>query len=162
MEDAGVVLHGPDPIDAQAITDAVLANQDHLRRFLPWAEAPLTVDQTAVRLATAREALLVGGDAAYTVLDASDGAVVGAVGLHRRRGPGVIEIGYWLVADRQGKGTMTHIVRRATALAFEDETVHTVQIRCHRDNHRSAGVPRRLGFRLVAEEADDLVWELPR
>ena len=164
VEEAGVVLRGPDPVDAQAITDAVLANQDHLRRFLPWAETPSTVDQQAVRLATAREAMLVGGDATYTVLDAADEAtVVGAVGLHRRRGPGVVEIGYWLVADRQGQGTMTHIVRRVAALAFdEDEAVHTVQIRCHRDNHRSAGVPRRLGFALVSEDGDHLVWELRR
>ena len=164
VEEAGVVLRAPDPVDAQAITDAVLANQEHLRRFLPWAESPSTVDQQAVRLATAREAMAAGGDATFTVLDAVDeGAVVGAIGLHRRRGPGVIEIGYWLVADRQGQGTMTRIVRRVAALAFdEDATVHTVQIRCHRDNHRSAGVPRRLGFALVSEDGDDLVWELRR
>jgi RimJ/RimL family protein N-acetyltransferase len=174
VESAGVRLRAPDPIDAQAITDAVVANRDHLRRFLPWAETPTTVDQQAVRLATIREALEAGADAIYTLVEVGDrdgererdgdgeDRVIGTVGLNRRQGPGIIEVGYWLVADAEGRGIMTEAVRRVVPLCFEDETVDVVQIRCHRDNVRSAGVPRRLGFTLVAEDGDDLVWELRR
>jgi RimJ/RimL family protein N-acetyltransferase len=160
VDEVGIVLRAPDPIDAEAMTDAINANRDHLRRFLPWAEEPLTVDAQAVRLAVGREAFDHGGDATYTI--ASGTEIVGGLGAHRRRGPGIIEIGYWLTADAEGQGIITSAVRTLLPVCFEDDGTHTVQIRCHRDNVRSAAVPRRLGFTLVAEEDDDLVWELRR
>jgi RimJ/RimL family protein N-acetyltransferase len=155
-----VVLRAPDPIDAEAITDVVQANRDHLRRFLPWAEEPLPVDQQAVRLAVGREAFEQGGDVTYTIFSA--GEVIGGLGLHRRRGPGRIEIGYWLAADAEGQGVITSAVRELLPVCFADPTIDIAQIRCHRDNVRSAAVPKRLGFELVGEDGDSFVWELPR
>jgi RimJ/RimL family protein N-acetyltransferase len=155
-----VVLRAPDPIDAEAISAAVRANRDHLRRFLAWAEEPLAVDQQAVRLAVGREAYEQGGDVTYTIFSGEE--VIGGLGLHRRRGPGRIEIGYWLVADAEGHGIITTAVRQLLAVCFADPTIDIAQIRCHRDNVRSAAVPARLGFDLVGEEDDSLVWELHR
>ena len=155
-----IELRAPDPIDAEAMTVAINANRDHLRRFLPWAEERAAVDAQAVRLAVGREAMEQGGDATYTI--ASGDEVVGGIGFHRRRGPGVLEIGYWLTADAQGNGVITAAVRTLLPQCFADGDTHTVQIRCHRDNTRSAAVPRRLGFALVGEDGDDLVWEIHR
>jgi RimJ/RimL family protein N-acetyltransferase len=160
VEDAGVVLRAADPIDAEALTATIDANRDHLRRFLPWAEEPLSVDQQAVRLAAGREAFALGGDASYLIFERATDEIVGMVGLHRRRGPGRIEIGYWLAADAEGRGLMTSSVRRLLPVCFDDPTIDIAQIRCDRNNVRSAAVPKRLGFTLVAEDDGDLVWEL--
>jgi RimJ/RimL family protein N-acetyltransferase len=51
-------------------------------------------------------------------------------------------------------------VRALLPICFADETIDIAQIRHRRDNGRSAAVPRRLGFELVGEDGDSLVWEL--
>lgn len=157
----GIVLRAPDPIDAAAISAVVHASRAHLARFLDWAAVPEPVDAQAVRLAVAREAFDAGGDGAYTVFDGDE--VIGALGLHRRAGPGALEVGYWLRPDREGRGIMTAAVRTALAVAFDVDGAERIVIQCRPDNVRSAAIPRRLGFALV--EIDDrprMIWELWR
>ena len=157
----GVVLRAPDPIDAAAIVDVVERSRAHLSRFLEWAAEPTTVDAQAVRLAVARAAFDAGGDGAYTLFEGDE--VIGAVGVHRRAGPGALEVGYWLAAGAQWRGVMTGAVRAAIGVAFAVDDAERIVIHCHPDNVRSAAIPRRLGFTLV--EIDDrprMVWELRR
>ena len=156
---AELTLRAPDPIDAEAITEAVNSSLPRLAVFLDWATEPARVDDQAVRQAIARAAFDAGGDAMYTIFEGDD--VVGAVGLHRRLGPGAIEIGYWLRTGAEGRGIMSAAVRRAATLAFDVDGAERVVIVCHPDNVRSAAIPARLGFTLV--EVDDrprMVWEL--
>lgn len=159
--DVDVVLRAPDPIDAGGLTAAVNGSLEHLARFLDWANEPATVGATAVRLAIGREAFDAGGDATYSVFVGDE--VVGAVGLHRRAGPGALEVGYWLRHDLEGRGLMTACVRRALGLAFDVDGAERVVIHCHPDNVRSAAIPRRLGFTLVEiDERPRMVWQLRR
>lgn len=162
----GLVLRAPDPIDAEAMVDAINASLDHLRPFMAWATAPTAVDQQALRLAVSREAFDVGGDAAYTIFDGAE--VAGGMGLHRRGGPRDLEIGYWVRAGFEGRGIVTRSARALTAMALR--CADRVVIRCDAANVRSAAVPERLGFTLVrvdevepaapANTGRMLVWEL--
>ena len=157
----GVVLRAPDPIDAATINEAVASSRPHLARFLDWAAAPESVDAQAVRLAVAREAFDAGGDGAYTLFEGDE--VIGALGLHRRAGPGALELGYWLRADREGRGIMTAAVRAVLPVAFDVDGAERVVIQCRPDNVRSAAIPRRLGFTLVEiAERPRMIWELRR
>jgi RimJ/RimL family protein N-acetyltransferase len=161
VEGTDVVLRAPDAIDAAAIAGAINASLPHLARFLDWATEPATVDAQAVRQAIAREAFDAGGDAMYTVFEGDE--VVGAVGLHRRLGPGALEIGYWLRADAEGRGIMTAAVRCAARLGFDVDGAQRVVIHCHPDNSRSAAVARRAGFTLIGvDERPRMMWELRR
>ena len=156
-----VVLRAPDPIDAAAIADAINSSLPHLARFLDWATEPATVDGLAVRQAIGREVFDAGGDATYSVFEGD--RVVGAVGLHRRLGPGALEVGYWLRADAEGRGIMTAAVGQVVRVAFEVDTAERIVIHCHPDNTRSAAVAERLGFRLLRiDERPRMVWELRR
>ena len=165
----GLVLRAPDPIDAEAVTDAINSSLDHLRPFMAWATGAMAVDQQAVRLAISREAFDVGGDAAYTIFDGTE--VVGGMGLHRRGGPSDLEIGYWVRSGCEGRGIITQCARTLTALAF-DGPIDRVVIRCDAANVRSAAVAERIGFTLShVEEAEPaapantgrmMVWELRR
>ena len=165
----GLALRAPDPIDAEAVADAINSSLDHLRPFMAWATGSTTVDQQAVRLAIGREAFDVGADSVYTIFDGA--TVVGGMGLHRRGGPCDLEIGYWVTAGCEGRGIITRCARALVALAFEGP-VDRVVIRCDAGNVRSAAVPERLGFAFShIEEVEPaapantgrmMVWELRR
>jgi RimJ/RimL family protein N-acetyltransferase len=170
LDVAGAVLRAPDPIDGDAMASAVNASLEHLRGFLSWAEKPATVDQQAVRLAIAAEAFAVGGDAIYTLVAGDD--VIGSVSLHRRLGPGALEIGYWVRADHEGQGLVTAAVRALVAVGFESDGAERIVIRCDEANVRSAAVAQRVGFTLVeardrpklapSQSGRELVWERRR
>ncbi len=155
LGDGGVVLRAPDPIDASAATQAITASLDHLRPFMEWASKPPAVDQQALRLAVGREAFDAGGDANYLIFGGDE--VIGGIGLHRRQGPGVLEIGYWLRPDREGGGVISAAVRALLRVAFEVDGAERVVIRCDQANTRSAAVAERCGFTLV-----DVVDDVPK
>lgn len=144
----GVRLRRWHPADVEALTATVRANLDHLGPWMPWAtEEGTTADAMATFVAETSERAAQGSEAVYGVF-ALDGTVLGGVGLHDRTGDGSIEIGYWLTRDASGQGLMTRIVARLTDLALALDEVPRVEVHCDEANHRSAAVPRRLGFTL--------------
>ena len=168
--DEGIVLRAPDAIDAEAMADAINRSLAELGLWMPWASAPARVDDQAIRLAVAREAMDAGGDAIYTVFEAGD--VLGAVGVHARQGPGALEIGYWLRSDRTGRGIISRCVRALRDLALSRPGIDRVEIHCDEANARSAGVARRAGFTHVGTRDEErsapgdtnrtMVWEFRR
>jgi RimJ/RimL family protein N-acetyltransferase len=136
--------------DAQAANQAVLESREHLRPWMPWADAaPDTLEERQQRIAGWERDWLAGGDGFYGIF--VDGRVAGGCGLHRRLGPDGLEIGYWLHAAFTGRGVMTSAAAMLTGAAFTVPGVSLVEIHHDRANVRSAGVPRRLGFTLVDE-----------
>jgi RimJ/RimL family protein N-acetyltransferase len=143
-----VVVRPYHPGDGAVLYEAVTTSREHLCRWLPWADSHTTLEESEalVRRFDARwrlrEDLVVG------LWDAETGRFLGGSGLHRidwnaRR----FEIGYWLRHDAEGKGYVTEAVTLLCELAFGLLEANRVFIRCASDNHRSAAVPRRLGFR---------------
>jgi RimJ/RimL family protein N-acetyltransferase len=129
--------------------DVIPANRAHLETFLPWArEEPIGTEKRTelingfIAKFAAREDFTMG------IFDRATGAYIGGTGFHTRQGPGVLEIGYWLAADAQGKGLMTEAAAALTRVAFSYAHAPRVEIRCEPANERSRGVPIRLGFTL--------------
>ncbi len=101
----------------------------------------------------------------------SDGAIVGGTGLHRRRGPHGLEIGYWVAAARTGQGIATEVARLLTTAAFEVPGIDFVEIHHDRANVASARVPEKLGYVFVGEAPSeitapgqlgvDCTWRMP-
>ncbi len=142
------------PDDADLLEGLVQRNIDHLLPWLGWAaDEPLGSAGRREQLEDWDRQWEAGED--RHLLATSDGVGVGVVGLHRRGGPGVVEVGYWLDAAAQGHGTMTAAVSAAIDMAFADDGIRCVQIRHDRANARSGGVPRRLGLRFVDERDDE-------
>ena len=82
----------------------------------------------------------------------TDGRLVGALGLHRRVGPGALEIGYWVHVDHTRRGIATASARRPHRCR-----VRPVRYPADGDPLRcrqlaSAAVPAKLGYRLVGSE----------
>lgn len=142
--------------DAAALGSAIADSIEHLRAFMPWiAQEPLALADRVLMIRRWEAERLAGGDAVYGIL--RDGRVVGGTGAHRpdadRRpmADDAVEIGYWLRPDEQGRGIMTAVVGALTDLLLDLPGLTHVQIRMDEANVRSAAVPPRCGYRLVAQ-----------
>jgi len=150
IEGEGVLLRRWRVEDAELQHRAVAESLEHLRPWMPW------VAHEMQPLARRRE-MLAGwereweenGDAYLAVV--VEGRIAGSSGLHRRRGPGALEIGYWVHPDFVGRGIATTVARLLTDAAFALDGIERVEIHNDRANQASAAVPRRLGYTLTAE-----------
>jgi RimJ/RimL family protein N-acetyltransferase len=142
------------PDDADAVARAVGESLEHLRPWMPWA------DEQSADPAFQRERLKKMPELArrqeewqYGLFPADESRVLGSFGLMTRRGPGTIEIGYWVHVDAIGQGHATRATRQLTEHAHELDGVRQVVICCDEANDRSAAIPRSLGFSLVRVES---------
>lgn len=149
---SGLVLRRWCTDDAPALLAAIERSLPELRMFMPWAMENPT-------LASVRSFLETGAPSAFGLFEAG-GEVVGGFGLHDRRGPGILEIGYWVRSDRTGRGYATAAAGALTRAAFAClPDVERVEIRCDPANVASAAVAAKLGYRLDRIEAVDVVAE---
>ena len=132
--------------DAEALTAALAANLDHLRPWLGWASAPDAVSVDAQRSRLRGLRWQTGEEWAYLLRDPEDDRIVGGCGLMPRRGPGRLEIGYWVDVAHTGRGLATEAARLLTGAARRIDGIDRVWILTDEANVRSAAVPRRLGY----------------
>lgn len=133
--------------DAPAVADGAGASLPALAAWLPWATADAADPaRQRARLAQGDRRWDVGTDDDYVIV--ADDRVVGCMGLHPRLGPGAVEIGYWLRTDQTGRGLVTACAGALTGVALALAWIERVEIHCDQANERSAGVARRLGYRL--------------
>jgi ribosomal-protein-serine acetyltransferase len=130
--------------DAVELGTVVVANRDHLARWLPWATEYGLIDSTEY---VARKVDQERADDGFEGAIVLDGRIVGAAGFHGiDRLNQSTSIGYWLAAEAQGHGLMTATVRALLDHAFGTLELHRVVIEVVVDNGRSRAVPERLGF----------------
>jgi RimJ/RimL family protein N-acetyltransferase len=132
--------------DLASLERSIEASRDHLAEWLSWARAADRESLLAFLLGS-EAGFDAGTDFGYGLRDAG-GALVGGAALHARSGPGVFEIGYWVAADQAGRGYATAAARALTEAALALPDVDRIEIHCDEANHRSAAIPRKLGFRL--------------
>jgi RimJ/RimL family protein N-acetyltransferase len=158
------------PEDAGDLAAAVGESLDHLRPWMPWATSEAADKRTQLaRIAEADELWESGTDYLYVIVavdrpghvragaasgpgggDAGDAGerLVGTIGLHRRAGEDIAEIGYWIAAAQTRRGYGTAAARAVTSVAVSLLGVRQVQIHCDEANVASAAIPRKLGYRL--------------
>jgi len=145
----GTYLRFLDVADAELVADAVAESLEHLRPWMPWA----TVESTDASFQRARLRRLAemqqrGEEWDYGLFDPDEAVLLGTLGLMTRRGPGTLEIGYWIHADHTNRGHATRAAGAITEVALALEGVKRVLIYCDEANEHSAAVPRRLRFTL--------------
>lgn len=151
----GLVLRRWRTADVAGLLVAIERSLPDLRRFMPWAmEAPTRESVTAFV-----ERVVAGPALGFGLFDAG-GELVGAFGLHDRRGPGILEIGYWVRSDRTGRGYATAAAGALTKVAFDRfPLIGRIEIRCDPANLASAAIPPKLGYRLDRIEAVEVEAE---
>jgi ribosomal-protein-serine acetyltransferase len=154
IEGSGVVLRRWREGDAETLQTAVAESADHLRPWMAWmADEPLSLDERLAMLARREQEWLGGGDVMLAVT--AGGQVVGSCGLHRRRGPGTLEIGYWIHSSFLRRRLATTASALLTDAAFTVTGIDYVEIHHDKANVASAGVPQRLGFEFVGEQPNE-------
>jgi len=161
------------PDDAAVLHELIIRNVDHLRPRMPWIAAePLVVADRRDLIEKWELAWRAGGDAVFAIR--RDGVALGACGLHRRLGPGGLEIGYWVDVDQQGQGIATAATEALTNLAFTLPEIDRVEIHHDVTNLASARIPQKLGYvrlpdlvgveRVLApaDTGTDCVWRVTR
>lgn len=156
--------------DAAALNRAVEASAEHLKPWLAWASTPMDVEQRRQWIRDDRREREAGGDRTYGLW--LGGRIAGGCGLHRRIGPGGLEIGYWIHVDFVRRGLATEVVRRLVAIAFADPAIDRVEIHHDAANPASGRVAGAAGFTHVdvgrddpktpAESGVEHVWRLTR
>ncbi len=135
--------------DAQALFEAVAESRDHLRPWLPFADAHQTVEETRDWIIHQMANWILREDLTPGIWEQTSGSYLGGTGLHPRNWEiGYFEIGYWLRATATGYGYVTEAVRLLTDYAFNTLAANRVEIRCDELNVPSAAIPQRLGYRL--------------
>jgi RimJ/RimL family protein N-acetyltransferase len=173
LEHDGLVLRRWTEADAETVAAVVTANLEHLRPYMPWiADEPVPIEDRRALERDWEEKWLAGGDMICGIFE--DGTAVGSCGLHRRIGPGGLEIGYWVAADHIGKGIARRASEGLTNLAFTVPDIDRVEIRHDISNAYSRNVPKGLGYTLIGRDAPnrdtqapaetgvDLVWRTTR
>ena len=127
-----------------ALTDR---NRAHLEPWLPWVPNTHTPDDSLAFIRMARRQIGDNDGLQVAIVDAG-GAIAGTIGFHRvdwlNR---ATSVGYWLSADRQGRGLMTEATRAMIGHAFGVWGLHRIEIVAAVENARSRAIPGRLGFR---------------
>lgn len=133
--------------DAQTVKDAVDESREHIRPWLPFADAHQTIEETRDWIIHTTAKWLLREDMTVSIWEKDSNRFLGGSGLHPRDWEvGHFEIGYWLRASATGKGYITETARLLTTYAFEHLNANRIQIRCDERNTPSANVARRLGF----------------
>lgn len=132
------------PLLRAALDEETIAT---LRPWLDWAwQEPRSLEDTVTYLRRVRGKFDLDQDYTFGIFNRQESAVLGGTGLHRRIGPDVLEIGYWLRKDARGQGLTTEAAAALTQVAFGLHNVARVEIHCDPQNHASAAVARKLGF----------------
>jgi ribosomal-protein-serine acetyltransferase len=141
--------------DAGELFAVVDRNRSYLRKWLPWLDSNLRVEDTRSFIVSVVERGRAGRGAVWGIEHA--GALCGVAGFNWIEPSNrICEIGYWLSETHQRRGIVTRCTARLVRHAFEDLNVNRITIPVAVENVRSRAVPERLGFRAegVLREAE--------
>ncbi len=158
--------------DEALLHEAVLASVEHLRPWVDWVKPePISRVARAAVVAQLGGSFRRGTSYCFAIFDPQQTAVLGGAGLHPRIGAGAMEIGYWLAADRVGRGLATEAAAALTRVGFERTGLRLIEIHCDPENRRSSAIPARLGYTLATTvpaclksadgtPRDTMIWRL--
>lgn len=133
--------------DAEALQAAVAESREHLRPWLPFADAHQSVEESRDFIIRSNAQWLLRENFGLSIWQRETGDFLGGVGFHIRDWDiRWFEIGYWLRASAEGHGYMTEAVRLVSNYLLDHLGAQRVEIRCNALNTHSAAVALRLGF----------------
>jgi RimJ/RimL family protein N-acetyltransferase len=131
--------------DVSAITAAV---QDP--EIPRWTTVPRPYGEGDARqfLRSAITGLAAGTDLATAIVDADDGRLLGAIGLHGLDpATGRSHAGYWVAAEARRRGAASRALRLLCGYGFEQLGVERIELWIDPQNAASLRVAERVGFR---------------
>jgi RimJ/RimL family protein N-acetyltransferase len=137
LEDDAIRLRPFTLEDVPALVAALDGDEDVAR----WTRIPSPYTE-----GDAREFITGTSERAFAVCDAATGDLIGGIGA-REYDEDVVEVGYWVRADRRGQGVAPRALRLVTRWAIEELGAGRVQLITAPDNVGSRRVAEKVGFR---------------
>jgi RimJ/RimL family protein N-acetyltransferase len=134
--------------DAEELIDILGPNIDHMLPWIPWArDEPESLENKRDRIRMWNNNHQENKDFyTYGIFKKNDRKMIGTVYLFTRRGPGILEIGYWIDKDQTGRGFATECTYAMTKLGFEHIQIDKMEIHCDSHNTASSRVPEKLKY----------------
>ncbi len=152
IEANGLLLRRWTVDDASTLERFVAENDEHLRPWMPWmVQEPMPFADRVALLGQWEDEWKDGGDVVLGVF--REGEPAGSCGLHRRIGPGGLELGYWIAKACLRQGLATAVAMALTDAALAVPGIECVEIHHDRANEASAGIPAKLGYEFVRERS---------
>lgn len=146
LERGPVRLRRWGPEDLDDLYAAVTTSREHLATFMPWSH---DYERAAGAWFLEESARTWADRTAFNYricADALPGRVLGSAGLMARRGPGILEIGYWVRADAVRRGLAGAAAAALTDAGLALPEVAAIEI-CHDPRNTPSGrIPARLGY----------------
>jgi len=118
---------------------------EEIARWLPPIPQPYTQADAREWFETLVPRLVSGSGAAFAVVDAARGGLLGGIGL-RSEGEGRVEIGYWVRRERRGHGIASRALRLMSGWALDGLGAARLQLHADVDNVASQRVAENAGF----------------
>lgn len=140
----------------------ITASLDHLRPWMAWAQRePISDRNRRLLFASWEHYWERGTGCIYGIF--FDEWPVGGCALHRRVGPGGLDLGYWLGRPHGGNGFATEAAGALTDAALQLPGIDFVQISHETANRASAAVPMRLGYDQIEVGTPGVItWRIAR
>jgi len=136
LADDAIVLRPFAGDDVQPLT-AALRDDAEIDR---WTRIPFPYTED-----DAKEFIGSTEETSFAVCDAGTGELIGGIGA-RVHGEGVVEVGYWVRADRRGEGVGSRALRILTRWAIEELGAKRVQLFTDPANRASQRVAEKAGY----------------
>ncbi|MCK9180535.1 MAG: GNAT family N-acetyltransferase [Bacteroides sp.] len=143
--DNGYSIREAQLADADAIFNALDQNREYFSKWLYFVPYMQSVEDEKEFLKDTLSVPYASRDIVFVI--EYEGVFSGLIGfVNTNRQSNKTEIGYWLLPEHQGKGTITKAVKHLTHWAFTEWGMNRVKIQCAVGNEESNKVPQRLGF----------------
>jgi RimJ/RimL family protein N-acetyltransferase len=132
--------------DAPAVASAIDGDPE-IGAWLDLVPQPYGLDDAHAYIAACRRGWAEGTAATFAVVAATDGQLLGSLGLRLADLPaGVAEAGYWVAREARGRGVATHALRLAVRWLLGEPGIERVQLRADALNVASQRVAEKAGF----------------
>lgn len=93
----------------------------------------------------------------FAVVPRAGGPLAGALGINRRTGPGLYEVGFWTAREQRGRGYTAEAVLCAARWSFTALGCDRLEWKAETGNLPSRAVALRAGFRMEGEQRSGLL-----
>lgn len=129
----------------EELFNLVSANKNYLREWLPWVDNMQSEEFIEGFIRGTMQRTNAKEEYAFVII--SEGRMEGRIGMYKIDNENKIgEIGYWVSADKQGKGLVTKCCKGLMDHFFDTSDLNRVEIKCGTENYKSQAVPERLNF----------------
>lgn len=145
------VVRAYKPGDGVALSTAVNASYEHLKRFMPWAKPDQSVEESEKLARKFAGNYIACSEFTLGIWTPDESRLIGGTGFHLRDGPLSLlnaEIGMWIAGDRAHKGLGTAVLREMIRWGFTDWPWLRISWWCSGANAPSRRTAEKAGLKL--------------